>query len=209
MSSATSTYALRHGNSRCRQDLLPRSGQSWWSGRELLCDRPALRMCCSEGSSVRTDMLEAGTELIADRLGYRHHGIYVGEGLVIHYAGWIRYWRGLIETIPLGDFAGRRPVRVGRMPTESLHGEDIVRRARSRLGERCYDVLRNNCEHFCNWCQVGESRSAQIDVLLRPMQRVMRIVRRLLPRLGGRGPGRPLRLTTCLKPAAGHEGARA
>jgi hypothetical protein len=65
-------------------------------------------------------------------------------------------------------------------------GNDIVRRARSRLGERCYDVLRNNCEHFCNWCQVGESRSTQVDLLLQRIER-------MLPRL-------PLRLTTCLKP---------
>jgi HRAS-like suppressor 3 len=105
-------------------------------------------MMASYTSPVRTDSLEPGTELIVDRLAYRHHGIYVGGGLVIHYAGWISYRHGLVEAIPLGNFAGKHPIRVGRVPTESLHGEDIVRRARSRLGERCYDVLKNNCEHF-------------------------------------------------------------
>src|SRR6266702_6757217 len=134
----------------------------------------------------RTQSLRPGTELNVDRLGYRHHGIYVGEGLVIHYAGWVRYSHGLIETVTVGDFADGCPVRVGRVPPESLHGNDIVRRARSRLGERCYDVLRNNCEHFCNWCQVGESRSTQVDLLLQRLER-------MLPRL-------PLWLTTCLKP---------
>jgi HRAS-like suppressor 3 len=132
-------------------------------------------------SPVRTDSLEPGTELIVDRFAYRHHGIYVGGGLVIHYAGWISYRRGLIEATPLGNFAGKRPVRVGRVPTGSLRGEDIVRRARSRLGERGYDVLKNNCEHFCSWCQVGESRSTQADLLLQRLQRVMRVVRSLLP----------------------------
>jgi hypothetical protein len=131
-------------------------------------------------SFVRTDSLEPGTELIVDRFAYRHHGIYVGGGRVIHYAGWISYRHGLIEVTALGNFAGRHPIRVGRVPTESLHGEDIVRRARSRLGERCYDVLENNCEHFCSWCQVGESRSSQVDLLLQRMRRVMRFVRNLL-----------------------------
>ena len=159
----------------------------------MSCLRSVLRVCGGEASPVRTQSLKPGTELIVDRLGYRHHGIYVGEGLVIHYAGWVRYSRGLIETVPVGDFAGRCPVRVGRVPCESQHGNDIVRRARSRLGERCYDVLRNNCEHFCNWCQVGESRSTQVDLLLQRMERMVRLVRSMLPRL-------PLRLTTCLKP---------
>jgi hypothetical protein len=163
------------------------------SGRKLLCLRSVPRVRAKEASPVHTQSLKPGTELIVDRLGYRHHGIYVGEGLVIHYAGWVDYSSGLIETVTVEDFARRRPVRVGRVPSESQHGDDIVRRARSRLGERCYDVLRNNCEHFCNWCQVGESRSTQVDLLLQRMERMVRPVRSMLPRL-------PLRLTTCLKP---------
>jgi hypothetical protein len=145
------------------------------------------KFCLREASPPRTRSLKPGTELIVDRLGYRHHGIYVGEGLVIHYAGWVRYSRGLIETVTVGDFAGRSPVRVGRVPPESLHSNDIVRRARSRLGERRYDVLRNNCEHFCNWCQVGESRSTQVDLLLGRMERLVRLVRSVLPRLPLKG----------------------
>jgi hypothetical protein len=137
-------------------------------------------MIASPKSSVLTHTLAPGTELIVHRLAYRHYGIYVGEGLVIHYAGWIRYRRGMVEIIGLGDFAGRRPVRVGRAPAQSLHGEDIVRRARSRLGERCYDVLRNNCEHFCNWCQVGESRSTQVDLFLQRLHWVTRLPARWL-----------------------------
>jgi HRAS-like suppressor 3 len=158
-----------------------------------LCLRAVLRVCGGEASPVRPQSLKPGTELIVDRLGYRHHGIYVREGLVIHYAGWVRHSRGLIETVTVGDFAGRYPVRVGRVPPESLHGNDIVRRARSRLGERRYNVLRNNCEHFCNWCQVGESRSSQVDLLWQRMERMIRLASRVLPRL-------PRRLTTCLKP---------
>jgi Lecithin retinol acyltransferase len=38
-----------------------------------------------------------------------------------------------------------------------------VRRARSRIGEDDYRLLTNNCEHFCNWCLCGVSRSAQVE----------------------------------------------
>ncbi len=141
-------------------------------------------MSASSASSLGTDALAPGTELIVDRLAYRHHGIYLGEGLVIHYAGRIRCPHGLIETVPLRSFVGKRRVQVGRRPAESLHGEAIVRRARSRLGERRYAIFSNNCEHFCSWCQVGESRSKQVDRLLLRI----RAVRCAVCPCGNRGP---------------------
>jgi Lecithin retinol acyltransferase len=137
-------------------------------------------MSASSASTVAIESLAPGTELIVDRLGYRHHGIYLGAGLVIHYAGGIRYSHGLIETIPVRDFVGGHRVRPGCRPVEPLHGEDIVRRALSRLGERRYNIFRNNCEHFCSWCQFGESRSKQVDFLRQRIQLVKRAARRLL-----------------------------
>ena len=105
-----------------------------------------------------------GSQLVVSRRGYRHHGIYVGAGRVIHYAGRIRYPHGLVEEVSLTEFSDGRPFRTRRIPNEQI-GATIVRRARSRLGERGYDLLRNNCEHFCNWCLVGEPRSAQVESL--------------------------------------------
>ena len=40
---------------------------------------------------------------------------------------------------------------------------EVVARARSRLGERSYRILTNNCEHFCEWCLNGASRSTQVE----------------------------------------------
>ena len=108
-----------------------------------------------------------GTPLIVIRRGYRHHGIYAGKGRVIHYAGLFRHRRGRIEEVSLEDFSGNRPIHVGPAP-DKVHGRGIVLRARSRLGECRYDLLKNNCEHFCNWCLRGESRSPQIESLTRP-----------------------------------------
>ena len=33
--------------------------------------------------------------------------------------------------------------------------EKVIDRARSRLGEREYDLTSNNCEHFAKWCTTG------------------------------------------------------
>jgi Lecithin retinol acyltransferase len=117
--------------------------------------------------------LVAGARLIVSRRGYKHHGIYSGDGRVIHYAGRVRYQQGRIEEISLQDFVGNRPVYACRA-TGSLRAEDIVRRARSRLGECRYDLFTNNCEHFCNWCQLGEPRSPQIESLTRPVRMIVR-----------------------------------
>ena len=87
---------------------------------------------------------------------------------MIHYAGWFRGMRGLVEEVTLEQFTEGHPYRIGRMPPDQRAGEDVVRRARSRLGERRYHLLRNNCEHFCNWCQLGESRSEQVEALMKP-----------------------------------------
>ena len=134
-------------------------------------------MTQSAAASIRIGELAPGTELIVDQRGYKHHGIYVGGGRVIHYRGWISTLHGLVEEIPLADFVGNRPCRAGRRPVDLAHGAEIVRRARSRLGERSYSLVRNNCEHLCNWCQIGQSSSAQVDRLQQRLRRIVDLVR--------------------------------
>jgi hypothetical protein len=117
---------------------------------------------------MNAEELLPGTRLIVRRRAYFHHGIYLGNGRMIHYAGWSRGTGGLIEEVTLEQFTEGNPYCIGRMPPDPRAGEDVVRRARSRLGERCYHLLRNNCEHFCNWCQLGECRSEQVEALMKP-----------------------------------------
>jgi lecithin:retinol acyltransferase len=125
--------------------------------------------------------LVPGTRLLVSRRGYRHHGIYAGSGRVIHYAGRGCYPLGCIEEIPLQQFVGRRALRVGIAP-DVLRGSDIVERARSRLGECQYDLLRNNCEHFCNWCELGAPRSLQVESLALPIRLLLRLALTVEPR---------------------------
>ncbi len=48
--------------------------------------------------------------------------------------------------------------------------EKTVKRARSRLGEKEYNLLLNNCEHFAIWCKTGLSKSYQIENLLKVLK---------------------------------------
>jgi len=121
----------------------------------------------------------AGTRLVVPRRGYRHHGIYAGHGRVIHYAGLVRYPRGCIEEIPVEDFVRKGLIHIGETPDQA-RGLEIVERARSRLGECHYDLLNNNCEHFCNWCLLGESRSFQIESLTGPIRLLAQVATALM-----------------------------
>lgn len=102
-----------------------------------------------------------------------HFGIFVSEDEIIQF--------GLpptpnrrsedVEVLssPVTDFLAGGFLEVGcpdkhekkkmRKPSE------IVRIARSRLGERGYDIIHNNCEHFANDCIFGEKFSTMTEGL--------------------------------------------
>jgi lecithin:retinol acyltransferase len=104
--------------------------------------------------------------LVTPRRGYIHHGLYVGEGRIIHYPGLVGgLRRRAVEEVSLEEFARGRPVAVRMGSQPRFAGVEAVRRARSRLGENRYDIIRNNCEHFCEWCLSGVSRSRQLESL--------------------------------------------
>ncbi len=105
--------------------------------------------------------------LATARGGYWHHGIYVGGGKVVHYAGLISGWHfGPVEEIPLSRFTAGQTLWM--LPTLSrFDAMETIRRARSRLGESRYRLLTNNCEHLCTWCLTGRSYSGQVQCCLR------------------------------------------
>jgi hypothetical protein len=93
-----------------------------------------------------------------------HHGIYAGDGRVIHYAGFHRaFRRGPVEEVAIEQFARGRDVRALPSTLANFVGAEAVARARARLGENRYRVWTNNCEHFVHWCLSGTSRSAQVE----------------------------------------------
>lgn len=118
--------------------------------------------------------LPVGAHLVTPRRGYAHHGIYAGAGRVIHYAGLSRSLRrGPVEEVSLERFANGRGFQIKHHGATRFTGQQVVARARSRLGEDSYRLLTNNCEHFCEWCICGNNRSAQVEVWL-PVRRAVR-----------------------------------
>lgn len=124
-----------------------------------------------------------GAHLVTPRRAYAHHGIYVGHGLVVQYGGLCAgLRRGPVEEVALSRFSQGRPVYVRLEDSRRFGRDEVVQRARSRLGENCYKLLTNNCEHFCEWCVHGVPRSYQVDSL---MVRCARVWRRVLELFGG------------------------
>lgn len=94
---------------------------------------------------------------------YFHFGIYAGKGKVIHFS------RGEIREDELDVFledTGMLNSDIDIMYFDPEYSskytlEQSYRRAKSKLGKRDYQLLKNNCEHFAVWCRTGKAVSAQ------------------------------------------------
>lgn len=124
-----------------------------------------------------------GAHLLTPRRAYMHHGIYVGQGQVVQYGGLCAgLRRGPVEEVAVSRFSQGRPIYVCLEDSRRFDRNEVVRRARSRLGENRYKLLTNNCEHFCEWCVHGVHRSYQVDGLT---ARCATVWRRVLGLFGG------------------------
>lgn len=102
-----------------------------------------------------------------------HYGIFVSEEEVIQFglpptpnrrAEDVEVLAAPVEAFLAGGFlevgyAEGREKKARRSPKET------VAAARKRLGERGYDILHNNCEHFANECVFGEKFSSMMENL--------------------------------------------
>jgi hypothetical protein len=113
-----------------------------------------------------------GAHVVTPRRWYTHHAIYVGHGRVIQYGGLSRgLRRGPVEEVAMEDFSRGQPIWIQPERLSEPEQREVVRRARQRLGEDRYDLLTNNCEHFCEWCIRGVSRSHQVERVVAHLQR--------------------------------------
>jgi Lecithin retinol acyltransferase len=132
-------------------------------------------LCESDRLLAGDEEPQVGAHLVTPRFAYAHHGVYVGRGAVVHYAAFAKHWhRGPVEETSLTRFADGHPVWVRLARPNGLPCAEIVRRARSRIGENRYRFFSNNCEHLSEWCVTGEHRSSQVERVLKPLRRVSR-----------------------------------
>lgn len=134
-----------------------------------------------------------------------HHGIYVGDGKVVHYAGLARgKIRGRIEEVSLAQFAYGRSVWTRSSDLRQFPPQEVIGRARSRVGENRYRILRNNCEHFCEWCLHGESRSYQVERFFCSSPALRMILGVILLAVGKRSPSENTRRQSRFASVAGN-----
>ena len=126
-----------------------------------------------------------GDIIYADRGLYKHYGIYIGEGQVIHFAGPKGHetdpaLADVIQT-SLKDFLKQDLLCVqennGKKP---LPVSEVVQRAKPRLG-KCkgtYNLAGNNCEHFANWCRYGTNESQQVDAVATCLAKIIKSILR-------------------------------
>ena len=110
--------------------------------------------------------LRIGDHLLSPRRFITHHGIYVRNRQVIHYAGLTSGLQGgPVKVSALEEFLADHPYKLREYKTRTYSREESVERARTRIGEDLYHPVLNNCEHFVTWCITGKTRSTQVDLL--------------------------------------------
>ena len=135
------------------------------------------------------NLLKIGDHVFVDRsvLGiklYEHHGIYVGDDMVVHYNGLAHgivlekscFEEILSNVVPLDkrniakvemtsleEFASGDVLQVKKHADAPFSGQEVTLRAKERIGEQKYNLIINNCEHFCNECVFGEHVSEQVQ----------------------------------------------
>jgi hypothetical protein len=115
-----------------------------------------LFLILSHFKEVYMSDLTLGSHLVTPRIGYQHHGLFIGNEQVIHFTSNSR-----IETVSLSEFT-----EGNGYDTRPFHSKfsrnEIVTRALSRLGNDHYNVIFNNCEHFVAWCIHDKPISKQV-----------------------------------------------
>jgi uncharacterized membrane protein YkvA (DUF1232 family)/3-methyladenine DNA glycosylase Tag len=115
-----------------------------------------------------------GDHIEVNRGIYWHHGIYMGDGTVIHFAGEpAERSNAEIRQTSLEEFLkGGEPEIVKH--TVCFDADIVVQNARFALNLKDstklfkkYSPLFNNCEHFASWCKTGKPASKQVEKLCR------------------------------------------
>lgn len=93
-----------------------------------------------------------------------HYVLYMGTENNIPI--FIANYSGGVKHVPLKDIVfflnTLEPTRILKFNGTEYERTQAIIRAWSRVGERSYDYIANNCEHFVNWVHSGKSYSTQV-----------------------------------------------
>ena len=106
-------------------------------------------------------------ELICRTCTYKHYGIEVEDGNVIHFICdsifLTKY--GMIKKVTMDEFLKDGEKEVDTTINYKYSRKHIVKRAYSKIDTTFdgYHPFKNNCEHFTAWCANGFKTSSQSD----------------------------------------------
>jgi hypothetical protein len=102
--------------------------------------------------------MAAGDHLMIRYGSFDHHGIDIGDGTVVH----LSKEKFEIRRVPFQVFRDGRDVWFYDYTIGVLEKSAVVEAALKRVGQRGYNLLVWNCEHFAFWCKTGVHRSYQV-----------------------------------------------
>jgi hypothetical protein len=105
-------------------------------------------------------------ELVSREAGFpKHYAIYLGnEKGNPQFIANVTNGVQVINSHALNDFAAKyEVVAIERFNGGIRERKKVVRKALSKLGEKAYNIIFNNCEHFKNWVLYGISSSKQVE----------------------------------------------
>jgi len=108
--------------------------------------------------------LNSGDHIFVRRNGllYSHHGIYAGEGTVIHFKGAEKEKKDpVVRKTDIENFLNGGKLR-RRYYKRRLPRAETLRIAGEHLTKSGYSLAFNNCEHFATYCATGKKKSAQV-----------------------------------------------
>ena len=128
----------------------------------------------------------AGDLIVFQRATHKHYAVNVGNGEIIHLtsAGELSSFNVVVgiaghicSTNPSIAVIKKEKYNAFYKEGDKVYVEqhccknrlpilEIVKRANSKIDEKGYNLLLNNCEHFARWCCYGEWKSTQADALI-------------------------------------------
>jgi HRAS-like suppressor 3 len=127
--------------------------------------------------SLADERFMSGDHLEVQRVGYSHHGIYLGNGRVAEFGGdKAAKTEAAVRAVDLAEFDphglahgvshDKPPLLAQWMPT-SLPREERVARTLFLVETAAtgrYNLFGHNCEHAATWCATGFPESHQVRV---------------------------------------------
>ena len=111
---------------------------------------------------VLQEDLDTGDHVYVKRKLYSHHGIYAGDGNVIHYTGGAKEKKHpVVSETDIEDFLKGGELK-RRHYKKRLPPSEILSIAKKQLSDSTYSLTLNNCEHFTTYCATGKKKSNQV-----------------------------------------------